>query len=249
MYLPLHFVDNKAEQLRGQFEQIATAHEKAVGLIVPQLPYTFRQQMCELPVVVIPQSEDEAKKTAGISGFYNGMFIGMKVKPPGEQKPDAFATEYCGVLGHEICHSVRTRFHLMNTLGDAIVEEGLSLHMGRSIDPQHADTFKQVGQRIGNDPMLATIAFQALGSQFRRTDYNYKAWFEGSPHRLLPKGFGYMLGDMVVGTYLEGKGKKATEALDVPSAHVLDYAARVLDKRAQADQRYTGMMIRITLGK
>jgi len=227
--LPTHFV-----------RRTEAAHGLAQRLILPTLNHTDRKLINSKHVTVLAA---HSEGTARISGQMHNTFTLIALPPHYAESQADFSREYAGVVAHETAHHVRHNAVGPNvTLADAIVDEGLALHMGRSIDPEHAQHFN-----AANRDASAMRNFTDLSSrQFRDGNFSYNEWFSGRPKGQELQA-GYAIGDFIVGTYLQGKNKSAAQALGTPTNEIVHYAIQRIEStipmsEQQLDRRVKEML-------
>lgn len=223
MYLPLRVIDTEDGPLARKASFIAAAHSSVKDALVPRVPDAFRSALCAMPVRAYAAQAGQ-HTISGACNIENG-HIHLQLPQNWSASEADFVTEYQGVLTHEVSHALRGRFSRNETLGDAIVHEGIAIQFGRMLDSSHGTCFSDAEQGI-NTPRLARM-LQVLGPMLRNRQFDYEQIFTQSP-------VGYTMGEQVVGLYIAGNKKPVGDLLATPSEAFFEYAQRYVQQQRQS---------------
>lgn len=176
----------------------------ASGKLPPELAAELRQVMetalhrhagtleldgVDVAVRVLPWGLPET----GIHGYAPaGHYVELTVNPQNTHFPDAWRTELPATLAHELHHTRRWQgVGYGQTLLEILVSEGLAQHY----ETLERDSPPPWAQAPANLDVLWNRASPLLNT----TDFEFEAWFYGSPAENLPRWAGYALGRVRAG--------------------------------------------------
>lgn len=227
MYLPLRVIDNEDGPLGRQADMIANAHSAVKDLLIPRIPDALRERLRKTRVNVRAAEDDSTTISGNCHTAASRITLLVPPTRPADEK--AFVTEYQGVLAHEVSHDLRNRYARLETLGDAIVHEGIALHFGRMLDHGHGDFIGYTAAQT-ETPLLARILPRMI-HDLRQRDFDYDAIFTQSP-------IGYQLGEQVVGLYIAGQRQEPGQLLATPTEAFFEFAERQLQRRQGVRQHF-----------
>jgi len=223
MLLPQYFFDDNQGSLARQVGLLQNTHDQAKERVIRLVPDGFRDELGKMSVVVAPNPDEEAESVDGQYNLLSGRIVCFVPRqlPQSNGHEAAFRREYADTLGHEVCHGLRSRYARLETLGDAIVHEGIAMHFGRLAKGHPTPCIEEYEDTpIGE--MLSDV-----GPEIRSGNFSYQEWFIGS-------GDGYRIGEAVVGFYLANRNRQVGQVLDVPAASIIGYA----ENHASGNERY-----------
>jgi len=158
----------------------------------------------------------------GVGGFTDprsgNVTIWIERSPPGGLRR-ALETWLPGSVAHELHHSsrIRTGPGYGNTLGEALVSEGLADHFAEEAFPR---TPSQPWDHALTKAQEKSLWRLARGVLDIPDDYDHQAWFVGGGNT--PRWAGYSLGYDIVGAFLDHH-RSASEAVAVDAGDVIDH--------------------------
>jgi len=219
-----------------QLEHIGTlcdAQQFASAQINERISPAFRKILEGHPIKAFIVNDQGTQ----ISGAAGRAGVKLVIPPAYFENQQPLQEEYAGVLAHESAHIVRKVSGADSfTLADHLVDEGIALHFGRSVDPNHGSSFDCRSQ----DASLMRNFLDLSQGSMRQNHFDYARWFHRRPLGMYPQA-GYYMADFIVGSYLEGTGKKPGDILTTSTGTIMDYAqqrivATVPMSQMQADR-------------
>ena len=159
-------------------------------------------------VIVFYDSSDNVFPEMGIGAFVSTInLIKVSIDSKFPRLKDSLQYNLQRILTHEIYHILRWKYLPgKNNLLRALTTEGLADHFGMEVNntkPQPWDTTLTPKELREIQPRAE--------SEYFNIDFDYPAWFYGSPEKNIPKWAGYSLGFHLISKYLKNHpGEKAS---------------------------------------
>jgi len=168
--------------------------------------------------IVIQELPPLAIAETGIGGYSpSAEVLYIYCNPSHPQFRRSVDSELVPMIAHEMLHCVRWNGPGYGaTLGEALVSEGLAMHVEslfRGQPPFYSTTVDEAG--------LARLIEQAR-PLFDSTDYGHSDWFIGSADQDIPRYGGYALGYRIVGDGLRRLGLHVAAAWNRPAGEFLN---------------------------
>lgn len=162
--------------------------------------------------IVVMDDPQSVVPELGISGYAkNPTTIFLSIDPSSSYLRDNLKQGIASTVTHELHHVMRmSGVGYGNTLLEALVSEGLADHFDIELNQTEPKPWS-IALKHHELKALSLLAEKEHHSRF----YNHQDWFFGSKDEKIPRWAGYAIGFDLVGRYLEHRGLRPSQLIDV----------------------------------